>query len=72
MFLLFNIGCIECGVPSAVVGVFDSRDIAEAHANRLNADGETAWRNGGQNSYEVFKLPAPGILAPEYRTNSGG
>lgn len=61
-FLLMNIGCIECGVSSNVVGLYETEEAA-------NADGEKCeehlhWREGGQNSFEVFDLEAP--QAPEY------
>lgn len=63
-WLCFNIGCIECGVSSAVVGVFESREVAQAHADRLQETHN--WREGGQNAFKVFELPAPGIVAEQY------
>lgn len=64
-FLLFNIGCIECGVSSAVVGVFEAREEAEQIAERLRHT--HSWREGGQNGFEVFELPeAPNTIASEY------
>jgi len=64
-YLLFNIGCIECGVSSAVVGVFSCRADAEARADRLQDC--HGWRGGGQNSFEVFELPDEmDVQAPEY------
>lgn len=63
--LLFNIGCIECGVTSAIVGVFTDEAIAQAHADRLN--GTHNWREGGQNYFEVFPLPeALDVVAEGY------
>lgn len=61
-FLLMNIGCIECGVSSNVVGLYETEEAAKA-------DGEKCydhlhWREGGQNSFEVFDLEAE--QAPEY------
>lgn len=56
-YLVFNVGCIECGVSSDVVGVYDSRAEADHVAERL---GDCLhWREGGQNSFEVFSLSAP-------------
>lgn len=54
-YIVFNIGCIECGVSSAIVGVFDSEAVAEQWAADLNK--RLHWREGGQNSYEVFPMP---------------
>lgn len=65
-WIVVNIGCIECGVSSAIVGVFDDKDRAESVAEAL---GETmSWRQQGQNSYEVFPMPALGVIADEYRS----
>lgn len=63
-FLLFNIGCIECGVSSKVVGVFECREMAEETASRL--DKSHSWREGGQNCFDVFELPETGVIDPEY------
>lgn len=65
-YLLFNIGCIECGVTSDVVGVFESRELAEGYAQTLCRHAD--WRRGGQNDYEVFELPEPNVVNPEYLT----
>lgn len=61
-FLAFNIGCIECGVSSAVVGTYDTEDEAEAICAKL--DKCLDWREGGQNRFEVFDLSSP--QATEY------
>ena len=67
-YLLFNIGCIECGVSSNIVGVYESESEAVTFANELNASGNFTWREGGQNSYEVFEIPTMGKINPEYLT----
>lgn len=64
MFLLFNIGCIECGVSSNIVGVFANKESAESLAQKLSES--HSWRKGGQNSFEVFELPEPGVINKEY------
>ena len=53
IWLVFDVGCIECGESSDVVGLFDSEDAANAVADRLN---ETMSFTSGQHSYEVFRL----------------
>lgn len=55
MFLVMNIGCIECGVSSNVVGVFTDKDTAQAVAD--TCQDKYYFREGGQNSFEVFELP---------------
>jgi hypothetical protein len=65
MWVVVNIGCIECGVSSAIVGVFPDKDRAEKIASFL--DKRLPWRRGGENSFEVFELPQPGVIADEYR-----
>lgn len=64
MWILVNIGCIECGVSSDVVGVFSD----EARAKELAAllDDRMGWREGGQNAFEVFPMPEVNKIAEEY------
>lgn len=64
MWLVFNIGCIECGVSSNVVGVFDDEETANKVAKELSSS--HSWREGGQNSFKVYKLPEINILEQEY------
>ena len=61
-FLVMNIGCIECGVSSGVVGTYGSE--AEANAAAEKCQEHLHWREGGQNSFEVFDLKKP--QDPEY------
>jgi hypothetical protein len=63
-WVVVNIGCIECGVSSAIVGVFDSVERAEDVAKQCAA--KHSWREGGQNEFEVFELPAAGKIADGY------
>lgn len=68
MYLVMNIGCIECGLSSAVVGVFASRERAEAIAN--SCDEKYSWREGGHNAFEVFELPQADKIAAEYEVEA--
>ena len=55
-WLVFNVGCLECGVSSNVVGTYDTVQEANAVADKcLEA---LQWREGGQNEFEVFDLLA--------------
>ncbi len=65
MWLVMNIGCIECGVSSAIVGVFADKEKAESIA--AECDKNFSWREGGQNSFEVFEIPDPEKVADEYK-----
>lgn len=65
-WIVVNIGCIECGVSSNIVGVFTDKAEAERIAERL--DDSHNWREGGQNSFEVFEMPPPDVVAAEYET----
>lgn len=63
-YIVINIGCIECGVSSNVVGVFTDKSKADDIATRLNDT--HAWREGGQNSFEVFDEPEENTINSEY------
>lgn len=54
LHILMEIGCIECGMGSEVVGVFDSRAVAERAAAECHD--KFHWRYGGENSFEVFDI----------------
>ena len=55
-WLVFDVGCIECGEDSNVVGTY--QDEAEARAVARTVDKTCGWR-GGQHEFEVFDLLAP-------------
>lgn len=64
MWLLMNIGCIECGVSSNVVGIFKTEAEAQALADILLEKAD--WREGGQNDYRVFPLAEGFWVKDEY------
>lgn len=63
-YILVNIGCIECGVSSNIVGVFSSKKAAEKLASQLEESHD--WRESGQNSFEVFEMPKINVVHEEY------
>jgi len=63
-YILVNIGCIECGVSSNIVGVFDNEEKANKLAKEF--DEKFGWREGGQNSFEVFEMPELNVINVEY------
>lgn len=65
MFIVVNVGCIECGVSSNIVGVFEQKVVADSIADTLQKT--HSWREGGQNKFLVFPLPQEtGVVHEEY------
>jgi len=64
-FLVFNIGCIECGVSSNIVGVFESKADAEAVCNKLLK--KLHWREKGENDFQVYDLKEGNFINIEYQ-----
>ncbi len=62
--IVVNIGCIECGVPSNLVGVFEDEEKANEFAKILDEKGN--WRKGGENHYIVFSLKEGSWIDQEY------
>jgi hypothetical protein len=56
-FIVVNIGCIECGVSSGVVGIYETKEDADAVAK--TCEDKLSWREGGQNHFDVFDLSVP-------------
>lgn len=54
LYVAVDIGCIECGEPSAVLGVFTDENraqrVCDEHEERQTAN----W--GGQHYFEVFEV----------------
>lgn len=61
-WMVFNVGCIECGVSSDVVGFYATKEEADRVAK--TCEDHLHWRQGGQNAFEVYDLRAP--QAQEY------
>lgn len=66
MYMVFNIGCIECGVSSKIVGLFADRSKAEEVQNMCSD--KHYWREHGQNHFEIYELPQAECIDPEYTT----
>lgn len=54
-FLAMDIGCIECGESSEVLGIFLTQEEADIKCEEMYKLG---WR-GGQHFYEVFEVEIP-------------
>ena len=55
-WLAFDIGCIECGEGSAVIGTYDTEDEADAACAEAGEEQARDWH--GQHSMEAFDLLA--------------
>jgi hypothetical protein len=53
-FLAFDVGCIECGESSGVIGTFDSQQEAQAAADEAERIQAAHWH--GQHYMEVYDL----------------
>jgi hypothetical protein len=65
-WLAFDIGCIECGEESGVIGTFDTEAEAEHAADAAEIDHEKNWH--GQHCFMVYDLGAtePDESHPEW------
>ena len=57
MFLAFDVGCIECGESSAVIGVFKTEAEAKVACDKAEAEQRANWT--GQHSMEVHAIDVP-------------
>ena len=53
-YLAFDIGCIECGEPSGVIGIYDTEEEAMDAALMAQAKQSGDWQ--GQHAFCVFDL----------------
>lgn len=65
-YILMDIGCIACSVPSNPVGVFTDKIEAETLASKLKETHH--WRQHGENEFQVFPLLEDNVIDPEYLT----
>jgi len=60
-FVLVEIGCLECGIGSDIVGVFSDQEKAEAISYKLNQ------ATGSHYSYEVYELLEIDVINPAFK-----
>ena len=63
-WLVVDIGCIECGASSEIVGMFDDEVAANAIADQLHNGAD--FRDGGQYRFEVFPTPILNAIHQDY------
>lgn len=56
-YLVIDVGCIECGESSGVVGTAETQAEADALAEAASAEHQKNWR--GQHYFDVWDLNAP-------------
>lgn len=65
LFVVVDIGCIECGAGSAVLGVFTeekrAQSVCDDHEQRQKND----WH--GQHSFEIFPIDVDVEYRQEYK-----
>ena len=54
VFVAVDIGCIECGEPSAVLGIFEDAEEANRVLDAAAEEQERNWR--GQHSFKLFEV----------------
>lgn len=64
-WIVMDIGCLECGYNSEIVGVFETPQEAERVALRLQET--VTGKELGGHDFEVFELPELGIINNSYR-----
>lgn len=69
-YVVVDIGCIECGEKSYVLGVFDREEDAWSVANECELVQNKNWE--GQHSFEVFPVERENSLCciPHYADRS--
>lgn len=60
LFVAVDIGCIECGEESAVLGVFTSEEKAVEVLKEHYVRQEEHWH--GQHSFEVFEVDGVDVV----------
>ena len=53
-YVALDIGCIECGEPTEVLGIFTDEKIAEKVCEKNEKRQEAHWR--GQHNFGVWKI----------------
>ena len=53
-YVALDIGCIECGEPSSILGIFDKKEDAEKVCEKYERIQEEHWH--GQHCFEVQEV----------------
>ena len=58
LWVVIDVGCHECGVPSEAVGIFRTEEEAKA-AEEARETLTEGWREGGQTIAQIFEVELP-------------
>jgi len=61
MWIVMQIGCLECDSESKIIGVFYTEERATELRDKCRGGYESR-----EIAFEVFKLPPPTFIDPEY------
>ncbi len=50
------VGCIECGVPSGIFGVFDSKELATMYYDEMRQSHDSWDRFGGEGYWYIEEM----------------
>jgi hypothetical protein len=64
-YIVVDIGCLECGVSSGLVGIFTDKIKAESIAHRLDSS-NACWIDGGQHSFQMFETLEDNVISDSY------
>ena len=59
IYVVVDIGCIECGEPSEVLGIFTNKKDAEKVAKKYKEIQSNSWY--GQHCFEIFEVKEENI-----------
>ena len=65
VWVVYMIGCIECGVPSAIYGVFDNEADAKTMYDEMRVSHET-WETYGGQGYWDYQEMTIGVINTNY------
>lgn len=61
-FLVFDIGCIECGEPSGIVGTYDDVTAAQEALDAAAEAQQADW--SGQHVFQIYDLSTLRVVLP--------
>lgn len=65
------VGCIECGVPSGIFGVFTDKQVAKNHLDILRVDSNT-WDIHGGDGFWYMEEQTLDIVCPNHELITKG
>ena len=63
-YVVVDIGCIECGEPSSVLGIFTDKEKAREIMEKCEEYQEKNWQ--GQHYFEIYEVDKENELIDDY------